>query len=161
MTGIDKSLLWVDDDGKGRYLSVVLLLKREGWLVEWAKSGEEAIKKLCQRRFTAVLLDQVFALQERHDEEDIWAGTRVLHWLRGRSEAPEQAPVNERWERFLARNRALEHNQAVPVCIISAFMDARVEAAAKEASEQDREMKLLRKPIGFADIEPFLEAIGV
>jgi CheY-like chemotaxis protein len=124
-------LLWVDDDGRERFLYEEHLLSRRGWVIQWAKSVREAIDKLQGACFDAVLLDQMLPLEPGAlDSTDVWSGCLLLYWLRGMP-GPSSAPP------------ALE-----------AFHDDEVTAAIKAAGSA---VPMVSKPI---DAEKLLPILG-
>lgn len=156
-------LLWIDDDGEGRYLSEVLFLAHRGWEVVWARDARSAMEILSSEQIAAVLLDQVFPHDSNLSEkEDIWAGCRLLFWLR-KAKGPDKAPLSEGWAQLLNEWQPLPENDGVPVLLVSAYQDFRngeIENTARQASETDSDMKVVRKPVDFGKIQSFLHSTG-
>ncbi len=126
-----RRLLWIDDDGRDRFLLTERILKDDGWEITWALTGVEALESLKagSEPFDALLVDQMFPLRFS-EARDVWAGARVLHWLNGQAQ-PTEAPEVDSWENAtqdLAPNQA---SAAAFTLVVSAFYDEQVTAALK------------------------------
>jgi CheY-like chemotaxis protein len=169
---VKKRLLWIDDDDPERYLFETLTLEEVGWNVAWVQPVEEpqrmsllaAARKLAAEAFDAVLLDQVFPIQESDSrtlwidgefprDQDIWSGCRLLYWLRGEA-APDDAPLSDDAQEIY-NYKPLEANRDLPVCVVSAYFNEEVERAIVAASEKDARLKIIRKPIRTAELLGF------
>ena len=122
------TLLWVDDDGVGRFAYEIDCLARMGWKTVWATGAEEAASTLSTSRYDLVLLDQVFPFRSGDSYRDVWTGCRLLYWLRGRG-VPPDAPQREAWLQLTKSVRPHKGNKDAPVIIVSAFQDEHVDAA--------------------------------
>jgi CheY-like chemotaxis protein len=143
--GEGRVLLWVDDDGPDRFLYEEYMLTRRGWSVVWATSIRDALEKLGNGEFNALLLDQMLPLDPGPlAPADVWGGCLLLYWLRGK-DWPSAAP--QAGEPDVFRSVApLESNRSIPVIIVSAFHDDEVEEAIKAAEPA---MQTVKKPIDF------------
>lgn len=151
----ERTLLWVDDDGRTRFAFEELRLKRSGWQVEWALTAIEAAEKLRDRVFSAVLLDQTLPLLKKAEPEnkaDVWTGCLLLHWLR-ESPFPGNAPPLEGRDQLKNIQPARE-NVRTRVIIVSAFYDNEVDAALHEL---EKDLTMITKPI---DIDFLMGALN-
>ena len=127
-------VLWVDDDGRDRFLYELSILEENGLVTDWAFDAEEAISLLSKKNYDLVLLDQVFPVGRKSSYKDVWSGCRLLYWLRG-EELPAEAPQGALWAGVLDMLQPLEENSYVPVIIISGFQDDFVDKALHEKSQ--------------------------
>jgi CheY-like chemotaxis protein len=151
-------VLWVDDDDPDRFVYERYLLERDGWKVTWARDVAEAADKLSHEKFDAVILDQMIAGSGVEEQFVIWAGCRLLRWLRGTDPPDSQRREDTPWPALhrLAPNDANKH---LPVAILSAYHDADVLRATQGASEQDRKALFLGKPVKEAELLGFLHKV--
>ncbi len=154
-------VLWVDDDDPERFVYERYLLERDGWKVTWARDVAEAAKALSRERFDAMILDQMIAGNGVEEQFVIWAGCRLLRWLRGTDRT--EMPASQRGEdgpwpalRSLAPH---DSNKLLPVAILSAYHDADVLRATQSASDQDRKALFLGKPVKEAELLDFLKKV--
>lgn len=126
-----RRLLWTDDDAPGRFRYELLMLERSGWTIEWATSLEQALKKLCEDEFDAMLLDQLLPARTpvapRRVTPNVWHGCRLLYWLRG-AEWPSTAPNLEDWD-SLSRDLNPPKWRDLPVLLVSNVFDEDVHSA--------------------------------
>ena len=151
-------ILWVDDDGPGRFRYAEGTLKREGWQVDWAADAVAAARSLGAHPYNAVILDQETPI-DAGDARSRWAGCLILYWLRGTQASPPGMPRldNERQRRLQQAAGPLPVNQNVPVVVISDYDAKELLDALKGASDQDRELTVLSKPL---DINRLKEVLG-
>ena len=159
-----KRLLWTDDDGRERFIYEERMLQRDGWEVHWAEDVEEATKKLSTERFDVVILDQMFPLQRARGQGDaaprIWGGCLLLWWLR-RQCWPADLPYAAAAADYpIWAVQPLPENRSVPAIIISAIYDEQVEQVTAMASDADRDLERLSKPLRFSDLQSFLRTIA-
>lgn len=152
-------VLWVDDDDPDRFVYERYILERDGWKVTWARDVAEAAKALSNERFDAMILDQMIAGNGVEEQFVIWAGCRLLRWLRG-TDAPssQQRRQDVPWP-ALQRLAPHDQNRQLPVAILSAYHDADVLRATQGASEQDRKALFLGKPVKEAELLGFLQKV--
>lgn len=137
------NLLWIDDDGPGRFLYEEYVLQGKGWRVVWATSVREALEILGKDGFDAILLDQMLPLNPGPlAPADVWGGCLLLYWLRGLLR-PSAAPQVEEPDVF-GYVSPLASNRATKVIIVSAFHDDEVEKAIRSAEVS---MQIVKKPI--------------
>ncbi len=152
---LSKSLLWVDDDGPGRFRYEETLLRREGWTVIWATTTDSAAKILAKTGVDGVIADMMFPLANG-DNPSIWSGFGLIKWLRGDWEGDwgdmQQAPA------VLERYKPLEDNKDVPIVVVSAFFDAGIEERLLKLPQSD-ELSWLPKPVNSAGLTAFIETL--
>ena len=151
-------VLWVDDDDPERFVYERYCLERDGWKVTWARAVAEAAKALSRERFDAMILDQMIAGNGVEEQFVIWAGCRLLRWLRGSDPPAAHHREDTPWS---ALQRLVPHdaNKQLPVAILSAYHDADVLRATQGASEQDRKALFLGKPVKEAELLGFLKKV--
>ncbi len=151
-------VLWVDDDDPERFVYERYCLERDGWKVTWARDVAEAAKALSRERFDAMILDQMIAGNGVEEQFVIWAGCRLLRWLRGSDPPAAHHREDTPWP---ALQRLVPHdaNKQLPVAILSAYHDADVLRATQGASEQDRKALFLGKPVKEAELLDFLKKV--
>lgn len=156
--GSKPHVLWVDDDDPDRFVYERYLLERDGWKVTWARDVAEAANALSHERFDAMILDQMIAGNGVEEQSVIWAGCRLLRWLRGTDPPSSQRRDDPTWPALqtLAPHDA---NRQVPVAILSAYHDADVLRETQSASEQDRKAPFLGKPVKEAELLAFLHRV--
>jgi hypothetical protein len=136
-------LLWIDDDGPGRFLYEEYMLTKRGWSIVWATSVRDALERLGSEGFAAIMLDQMLPLDPGPlAPTDVWSGCLLLYWLRGRPR-PAAAPQAEDPDMFLEFS-PLGGNRSSTVIIVSAFHDDEVEEAIKAIEPS---MQVIKKPI--------------
>ena len=154
-------ILWVDDDGPGRFKFAEGLLKREGWAVDWANDAVGAAQKLRGQAYDYLILDQETPL-ELGDARNRWAGCLVLYWLRGNSSLPPGMPRvdTERQRRVSGGGVAMPANQKMRVVIISDYDAKELLEALKLASPQDRSLVIFSKPLDTRKLLEHLNGSG-
>ncbi len=150
-------VLWVDDDDPERFVYERYLLERDGWVVTWARDVAEAADALSRNHFDAMILDQMIAGNGVEEQSVIWAGCRLLRWLRS-SPPSSQRGKNAPWPALLTI-RPDESNRHLPVAILSAYHDADVLRETLAASEQDAKAPFLGKPVKEAELLAFLRRV--
>lgn len=150
-------ILWVDDDGPGRFRYAEGILKREGWVVDWAADAAGAAKLLAQNPYQMLILDHEAPI-DGGDARTRWAGCLVLYWLRGSTAMPPGMPRvdYERQRRVSNGSVPLPVNQKVPVVVISDYDARELLDAMKGASPQDRELTVLSKPLDIIRLKELL-----
>lgn len=141
-------ILWVDDDGPGRFKFAEGLLKRQGWEVDWANDAVGAAQKLRSNAYDHLILDQETPL-DVGDARNRWAGCLVLYWLRGNGTLPPGMPKvdTERQRRFSGGSAPLGSNRHMPVVIISDYDAKELLEALKSASKMDQNQVVFSKPL--------------
>jgi len=145
-----KTLLWVDDDGKERFLYEQYNLEKRGWSITWSLTVLEAARNLEEKPFDAVLLDQTLPPQRYEDEPSYWGGCALLYWLRGGERLQDTTDFD-----FLGELTPRGHNQNIGVTLVSAFYDDQVMGYVKKAPGPL--VELVQKPIGLAHLLSCLE----
>ncbi len=148
-------LLWTDDDAPDRFEYEALVLGEEGWDVVWATSVSEAARLLSGQHFDAMLLDQMLPYTGLRHGDPLWNGALLLRWLRGKG-PPSSVTLDPNGE--LSMLRPMPENRDIPTVVVSAFHDPLVDAAMREASEQDRALPLAPKPI---DVSALISYLGI
>lgn len=149
----ERALLWIDDDGPDRFPYEEYMLAESGWKVVWATSVRDALKKLSEDRFDAILLDQMLPVDPGPlAPADVWSGCLLLYWLRDLTR-PAAAPQAET-PNVYGDGDPLEANRKAKVVIVSAFHDDEVEGAINAA---DNTIQIVKKPV---DLELLNAAIG-
>lgn len=151
-------VLWVDDDDPYRFVFEIDLLEKDGWKVTWARDVAEAARCLSNERFDAMILDQMIAGNGVEEQYVIWAGCRLLRWLRGTDPPASQRREDTPWP-ALQKLAPHDANKHLPVAILSAYHDADVLRATQGASEQDRKALFLGKPVKEAELLGFLQKV--
>lgn len=157
-------LLWVDDDAPDRFVYEAYLVQQAGWSLTWATDVLSAAQLLCEQPFDGLILDQTFAFEppggRRLDPQyQLWSGCFLLRWLRGAG-VPEHAPwLSHEDEQRLWGQTPLAQNRTLPAIIASAFHADEVERAIRSASDQDRQIELVAKPLSEVALLDFLEAV--
>lgn len=128
-----RRLLWVDDDGRGRFPYELSVLDDNGFETDWASNAAEAVEMLSATNYELVLLDQVFPVDQKSSYRDVWSGCRLLYWLRGKR-PPTNAPQGAMWNELLLKNRPRPKNKNLPVIIISGFQDDSVDQALRQTN---------------------------
>ncbi len=145
-------LLWMDDEGRDKFILETSVLQRNNWEVEWAHGVPEAAAKLRKRRgeaFRIVLLDQHVAEADEGtpDKHLIWGACRLLYWLRGTPASiprPWLAPGEvEAWSRAAPR----PVHRRIPALLVSTYHNNAVLEATRKASGHDKFIKLMAKPV--------------
>ena len=149
-----RALLWIDDDGRDRFLYEEHMLKRRGWDIVWATNVRDALENLGSKEFQAILLDQMLPVAPGPlAPTDVWSGCLLLYWLRGKPR-PSAAPQAEESDIF-RETKPLASNRAIAVVIVSAFHDDEVEAAIKEIGASSQ---IVKKPIDSKKLIEMLES---
>ena len=153
-------ILWVDDDGPGRFRYAEGTLKREGWEVDWAADAVGAAQRLGSQHYDMVILDQEAPI-DSGDLRSRWAGCLVLYWLRGSRLNPPGMPRvdHERQRRLAHGSGPLPTNQRVPVMVISDYDARELLDAMREASPQDRDLPVLSKPLDMIRLKGLLNQV--
>jgi len=138
-----RRVLWVDDDGKGRFQYELSVLEEYGLATDWAVDAGEAVSSLSKTGYDLVLLDQVFPIGQESSYKDVWSGCRLLYWLRGK-QPPAGAPQGALWASLLRRNQPAEVNRSVSVIIISGFQDDHVDEALRQ---ENQDIAIFPKPV--------------
>jgi CheY-like chemotaxis protein len=150
-----RRLIWVDDDPRDRFEYEVTSLEDQNWEVTLASTVWGAVKKLSTKSFNVMLLDQMLPFQA-HDAPNVWAGCRLLRWIR-RAHPPSKAPDLQEYRR-LDKIKPHRENQRIAVYIMSAFFDADVELATRRTGRYDSGIIISPKPILFEEIEKFINS---
>lgn len=146
-------LLWTDDDGRERFLYEEYVIQDEGWDIAWATDVTAAARRLSTEPFDALILDQMLPYEGLRPTDVLWSGCVLLRWLRGKGPPPN---LNLEPGGGLSRMTPLDLNSDIPAFIVSGFHDLAVEAATRDASEQDRNIPLVPKPVDVEIILSFL-----
>lgn len=120
------------------------ILNEDGWDITWALNGVEALGylKAGSEPFHALLVDQMFPL--RYSEpRDVWAGARVLHWLKGQAQ-PSKATEVDGWEKVTQDLAPNESSAAAFTLVVSGFYDEQVAAALKALNPN---LPIMAKPV--------------
>lgn len=147
-------LLWTDDDGRERFLYEEYVIRDEGWEIAWAEGVSEASRLLAREPFDALILDQMMPYEGlRQNEFLLWGGCLLLRWLRG---APPPAALELELDGGLYASQPLDVNRDIPAFVVSGFYDASVAEAFREASPQDRDLRIMPKPVEVDEVLRFL-----
>lgn len=149
-------LLWIEDDEPGRFVYEERLLTRQGWVVTWAPSVEDAARSLSKNVYDAILLDQMIAPVEVRGHLVMWSGCRLLYWLRQSTADPPWPQEDPSWW-VLHELTPLEQNRSCPVTLVSAYRNAALLDATRRASALDHGLKTFAKPI---DVDTLLAHLG-
>lgn len=148
-------LLWIDDDGPRRFVYETKQLTKRGWEIVWAKGVEEAVDRLAERAFGAVLLDQMLPMGDPvMDRANVWQGCLLLYWLRGQP-FPSQAPAIDEWRTIEARLPLVE-NRHVKMLLVSAYFDSAVDKAIRVIEPN---LVSVAKPIDVDELIRALDAV--
>lgn len=152
-------ILWVDDDGPGRFRYAEGILKREGWEVDWAADAVSAAQRLGNQRYDMVILDQEAPIDGV--DRSRWAGCLVLYWLRGTGGTPPGMPRadGDRQRRLISVPEPLPANRKAPVLVISDYDAKELIEAMKGASHQDRDLPVLSKPLDMGRLKGLLSQV--
>jgi len=146
-------LLWIDDDGPGRFPYEERQLKKGGWEVSWAPGVYEGARSLGASAFDVLLLDQMLPWSaELRSSEEVWAGCLLFYWLRGKGR-PHKMPPRDQFS-HLQEMVPLSANRDLPVIVISAFFDDEIFSALHEIEPQLRDFS---KPIDFKRLRQALD----
>jgi len=150
-------ILWVDDDGPGRFRYADAMLKRDGWDIDWSHDAFSAAKRLCVHPYDVLILDQDIPLAEG-EPHSRWVGTMLLHWLRQSIRPPVELPRMEqdRYRRLLQHSPPLSPNQNTFVVAVSDYDALELLNAMRGASFQDQELPILSKPLDIARLKAVL-----
>lgn len=155
-------MLWIDDDGRDRYICETMLIENKGWSIDWASDVKEATEKLAIKPYHAVLLDQVLPFIKVNTPDKIdenkpnpWGGCAVLCWI-CKVELPSGIGVNEQYE-DLSISEPLPENENLPVMVISAYSEDAISEHMKLASTIDKNVNFLPKPISIDDLINFVD----
>lgn len=148
------TMLWVDDDEE-RFAYERFVLTEQGWEVEWATTVEAAAAMLAARRYEVVVLDQMVPSAEvgAHSALIMWAGCRLLWWLRGRYDwamVPGEkgaGPGGAEWACLAEGALPPSRNQGTPVLVVSGIYEPNVFERMRKASGADDELTFLAKPL--------------
>ena len=158
-----KTLLWVDDDGPGRFLYETMVIESSGeWQIQWAQNPEQAARHLATAAYRAVILDQFMPLTDDVSGRSPWAGYLLLCWIR-------EQPIQDSLEPALhlaadrirtSSSRPLASNKVVPVLILSAFHDKQVASSTRQVNKPyQANTRILVKPIDIGDVISWLDEI--
>jgi len=149
-----KRLLWVDDDGRERFLYEEYLLRKKGWDIIWAHTTKDAARILTQEAVDGIATDHIHPLTG--DEPTTWGGYHLIKWLRNDRDddwgEPKRIPPE------IESYRPLDGNKNLPVLIIGAFFDEEVERRIRDLPHAD-ELSWLEKPINVEKLIVFTEAL--
>ncbi len=149
MSETKRRLLWIDDDGPGRYEYERYLVEREGWSLVWAENVLDAVKHLAAVPFDALVVDQMlpFDIEDRGFPEP-WGGCLVLRWLRG-TYPPRHVPrrMVTREGHLGAQPPPLPANVDLHVLVVSAYHNEDVLREMRSASEKDQNLVVASKPL--------------
>lgn len=150
-------LLWTDDDPPGRFEYEAFILEDEGWEIRWAPDVTAAAIALSKDSFDAMILDQMLPYEALRKGDPLWGGCLLLRWLRGKAPPPNVSldPTGP-----LTRLTPGADNRDIPVVVVSAFHDPKVEAAMRDASELDRGLVMVPKPIDINALASLLRRAG-
>ena len=146
-----RALLWIDDEGPGRFEYAARRLTREGWTITWARSVADGARALREAGFVAVVIDQMLPLTDDTRDATVWGGCALYRWLR-RKPLPVGAPANV----MTPTGEPLAANVGLPVAIVSAYRHDEVEAAVQEATPAGAKLIYMGKPL---DLEALRVAI--
>lgn len=149
MSETKRRLLWIDDDGPGRFEYERYLVEREGWSLVWAEHVLDAAKLLSSEPFEALVLDQMIPF-DRDDfgPLDPWGGCLLLRWLRG-TYPPRHVPLKmtTREGHLGVHAPPLPQNMGLRLLVVSAFHNDQVLAEIRSASEKDQHLVVASKPL--------------
>lgn len=159
MNGVP-TVLWTDDDPDERIWYERTVLEEAGVEILRAYDVLEAARILARRRVDAMLLDQMLpASFAAHPTPDVRGGCWLLRWLRG-APPPPSAPTSDTF-RALSEVRKARLNREIPVMILSAYYDEKINEDIRSASARDAGIRILPKPINIDEVLGFLSAEGV
>lgn len=149
-----KRLLWVDDDGKGRFRYSRRILEREGWAVVWAEDINTACALLASEDFGALILDQSLPFVKEVTPTGIEGGYLILHWLRQGS-LPEQfdLPQGTSPAQLKPPRRSNIH---LPVLFESAYFDENLESQMQRVNGENHPVKIIPKPLDHHELRHFI-----
>jgi len=147
-------MLWVDDDEE-RFVYERTVLGEQGWRIDWAKTVEEAAVRLGAQAYQVVVLDQMVPSAEVGPRSPliVWAGCRLLWWIRGRSDwerVPGQTgpgPAGAEWACLTSADTPPSINVATPALIVSGIYEPAVFDRTRSASAFDKDVTFLAKPL--------------
>lgn len=149
MSETKRRLLWIDDDGPGRFEYERYLVEREGWSLVWAEHVLDAVTRLASEPFDALVIDQMLPFDaEDRGFPDPWGGCLLLRWLRG-TYPPRHVPLKmlTREGHLGAQPPPLPANVGLRLLVVSAFHNEEVLGEIRAASEKDQHIVVASKPL--------------
>jgi nucleoside phosphorylase len=149
-------VLWVDDDGPGRFEFEIYCLKREGYRIDFAVDVIQAATLLCYRKYDAVLLDNLIPYRYGSVESiGAWGGYVLYSWLRNSVRSKRAPPTVSL--RDLDQLEPNPLNRGVPVLMCTAFHDDEVWSALQSAKLDNEKLLTAAKPINAHTLARWLE----
>lgn len=158
-------MLWLDNDGPGRFQFERRQIQRRGWDVIWSYTIRDAAERLVAEPVDAIILDQMVPYDGSpaagwvpDGPPKVWGGCVLLWWLRGKG-APTGMPGNrEVSKKPYLKSPPHSKNSQTPVAIASGYYNHSVEDALRNASPLDSNLRILVKPLDLQALLGFLHS---